>query len=176
MVWNTNLILFRKMTTPTDTKRRRIEPPPPPNLTTSGLSICRNCNLVFRNESALEEHSKTENHKMVLDGLRPPFGAFFCLLCWVRIWLKYFWLKGVSSKPSGKHIVAPIFLFFEFDTSNFGYLLVFNFPLLCKVSARLDKLDNIRHFTTSALLLGAASQVCNCFCPTIYVVVFFRRF
>jgi len=71
------------MTTPTDTKRRRIEPPPPPNLTTSGLSICRNCNLVFRNESALEEHSKTENHKMVLDGLRPPFGAFFCLLCWV---------------------------------------------------------------------------------------------
>jgi len=71
------------MTTPTETKRRRLEPPPPPNLTTSGLSICRNCNLVFRNATALTEHSKTENHKMVLDGLRPPFGAFFCLLCWV---------------------------------------------------------------------------------------------
>jgi len=73
----------RKMTTPTESKRRRLEPPPPPNLTTSGLSICRNCNLVFRNATALNQHSKTENHKMVLDGLRPPFGAFFCLLCWV---------------------------------------------------------------------------------------------
>jgi len=71
------------MTTPTESKRRRLEPPPPPNLTTSGLSICRNCNLVFRNATALNQHSKTENHKMVLDGLRPPFGAFFCLLCWV---------------------------------------------------------------------------------------------
>ena len=71
------------MSTPTEPKRRRLEPPPPPNLTTSGLSICRNCNLVFRNANALNQHSKTENHKMVLDGLRPPFGAFFCLLCWV---------------------------------------------------------------------------------------------
>jgi len=71
------------MSTPTESKRRRLEPPPPPNLTTSGLSICRNCNLVFRNANALNQHSKTENHKMVLDGLRPPFGAFFCLLCWV---------------------------------------------------------------------------------------------
>ena len=71
------------MSIPTESKRRRLEPPPPPNLTTSGLSICRNCNLVFRNANALNQHSKTENHKMVLDGLRPPFGAFFCLLCWV---------------------------------------------------------------------------------------------
>ena len=126
MVWNTNLILLRKMTTPTDTKRRRIEPPPPPNLTTSGLSICRNCNLVFRNESALEEHSKTENHKMVLDGLRPPFGAFFCLLCWVRIW----WFNKVLLTTRSifqifrKTHGCTDFLFFELETSNFGYLLV----------------------------------------------------
>ena len=34
--------------------------------------------------------------------------------------------KGVFSKPSGKRIVATFFLlFFELETSNFGYLLIF---------------------------------------------------
>ena len=148
MVWNTNLILLRKMTTPTDTKRRRIEPPPPPNLTTSGLSICRNCNLVFRNESALEEHSKTENHKMVLDGLRPPFGAFFCLLCWVRIW----WFKKVLLITRSifqtfrkTHGCTDFLVFWVRDFKFWLHTFFSNFPLLCKVSARLDKLD-IRHF------------------------------
>ena len=51
--------------------------------------------------------------------------------------------KGVSSKPSGKLIVAPIY-FLELETSNFGYLLIFDFLPLCKVSARLDNI-NKRH-------------------------------
>ena len=175
MVWNTNLILFRKMTTPTDTKRRRIDPPPPPNLTTSGLSICRNCNLVFRNESALEEHSKTENHKMVLDGLRPPFGAFFCLLCWVIIWwftkvllIKYKELRSIFQTFRKTHSCTDL-LFFETILRDFKFWLLacfLIFSILCKVSARLDKLD-VRHFTTPALLVGAASQVCNCCCLTM---------
>ena len=39
----------------------------------------------------------------------------------------FFWkdLKGVFSKPSGKLIVPPIFLFLELETSNFGELLTF---------------------------------------------------
>ena len=36
-------------------------------------------------------------------------------------------------------------LFFKLETSNFGYLLIFNFAELCKVSERLDNID-IRHF------------------------------
>ena len=39
--------------------------------------------------------------------------------------VKNFILKGVFSKPSGDCIVAPNFLFFELETSNFGYLLIF---------------------------------------------------
>ena len=38
-------------------------------------------------------------------------------------------LKGVFSKPSGKCIVALIFLFLKLETSNFGYLFIFWFPL-----------------------------------------------
>ena len=38
-------------------------------------------------------------------------------------------LKGVSSKPSGNLIVVPNFYFFELETSNFGYLLIFKFSL-----------------------------------------------
>ena len=37
------------------------------------------------------------------------------------------------------------YLFFEFETSNFGYMLIFKFAELCKVSGRLDNID-IRHF------------------------------
>ena len=36
-------------------------------------------------------------------------------------------------------------LFFELETSNFGYLLIFNFAELYKVSERLDNI-NKRHF------------------------------
>ena len=54
-------------------------------------------------------------------------------------------VKGVSSKPSGKIIVAPNLCFFELNPSNFDYLLIFNFAELCKVSGRLDNID-IRHF------------------------------
>ena len=36
-------------------------------------------------------------------------------------------------------------LFFELETLNFGYLLIFYFAELCKVSARLDNIY-IRHF------------------------------
>ena len=35
--------------------------------------------------------------------------------------------KGVFSKPSGKYILVPDFCFFELETSNFGYLLIFKF-------------------------------------------------
>ena len=36
----------------------------------------------------------------------------------------HYFLKGVYSKPSSKYIVGPDF-FFELETSNFGYLLIF---------------------------------------------------
>ena len=63
-------------------KRPRVVPPPPPNLTTTNLSICQECNLVFLHELALNNHLSTENHKMVLSGMRPPIGTHFCYLCW----------------------------------------------------------------------------------------------
>ena len=43
-------------------------------------------------------------------------------------------------------------LFFELDTSNFGYFLIFYFAELCKVSARLDNND-IRHFIRVLFIL-----------------------
>ena len=38
-------------------------------------------------------------------------------------------LKGVFSKPSGNPIVALNLCFLELETLNFGYLLIFCFPL-----------------------------------------------
>ena len=38
--------------------------------------------------------------------------------------LVYKAVKGVFSKPSGKYKVAPFFLFFELETSRFGYLFI----------------------------------------------------
>ena len=40
-------------------------------------------------------------------------------------------LYGVSSKRSGKSIVAPNFLFIELETSNCGYLFIFSILLNC---------------------------------------------
>ena len=34
-------------------------------------------------------------------------------------------------------------LFIELETSNFGYLLIFYFPLTLQLTARLDKVDNL---------------------------------
>ena len=69
------------MTSP-KSKRPRLGPPPPPNLSASNLSICENCNLVFIDEKALKLHQNSQNHQMVQNGMRPPFGQFFCFLCW----------------------------------------------------------------------------------------------
>ena len=63
-------------------KKLKLVAPPPPNMLPSGLSICKSCNLVFYNKVALESHTKTENHKMVISGLQPSVGKFFCFLCW----------------------------------------------------------------------------------------------
>ena len=63
-------------------KSHNMVAPPPPNLSISGLSICKDCNLVFYNESALEIHNKTLYHENVCRGLTPSFGNFFCFLCW----------------------------------------------------------------------------------------------
>ena len=46
--------------------------------------------------------------------------------------------KGVYSKPSGDYTK---FLFIELETLNFGYLFIFYFAKLCKVSPILNKLD-----------------------------------
>ena len=50
--------------------------------------------------------------------------------------------KYIFSKPSRKIIVASNFCFLELEASNFGYFLIFfNSNKLCKVCARLNKLD-----------------------------------
>ena len=54
-------------------------------------------------------------------------------------------VKGVSSKPSGNLIVAPIFCFLSQRLQISDTCLFFNFLKLCKVSERLGKFD-IRHF------------------------------
>ena len=45
----------------------------------------------------------------------------------------------LPSKPSGKCIVAPIFLFFELETSNCGYLLSFWFPLTVQSFSKIGQ-------------------------------------
>ena len=55
---------------------------------------------------------------------------------WQRAIFQTFWKEHCCAK----------FLFFELETSNFDYLLFFNFVQLCKVLERLDNIY-IRHFT-----------------------------
>ena len=51
-----------------------------------------------------------------------------------------FLLKVVFSKPSGYCIVAPIFFFFfELETLNFGYLLIFEFCLTVQSFRKIEQ-------------------------------------
>ena len=78
-------------------------------------------------------------------------------------------LKGVFSKPSGKRIVAPFFfLFFELETSDFGYLLIFNFVELCIVWAKLGKVD-ISHFIRVPPLMFFDFVICQKFLGDPYM-------
>ena len=61
--------------------------------------------------------------------------------------------QGVSSKPSVKYIVAPIFCFLSW-TSNIGYLLIFQFCLTVQSFSKIGKID-IQHFIKSWGLLRA---------------------
>ena len=54
-------------------------------------------------------------------------------------------VKGVFSKHSGNHIVAPNLCFLSKRPQILATCLFFNFAELCKVSARLDNIY-IRHF------------------------------
>ena len=77
------------------------------------------------------------------------WGAVFFKVNSVKIaWAKGFSvhiLKGVFSKPSEKHIVAPNLWFLSQRPQILATCLFLNFAELCKVSARLDNID-IRHF------------------------------
>ena len=71
---------------------------------------------------------------------------------WGFFFFEEYWGRGTTfiNKRSifqvfWKHDSCPNFLFFELETSNFGYYIIFIFATLCKVWARLNKLD-IRHF------------------------------
>ena len=71
--------------------------------------------------------------------LKPPRTLYNSWLIFRFVWLlstytatsMYFMkscnVKGVSSKCSGNLIVSPDLCFFELETSNFGYLLIFSF-------------------------------------------------
>ena len=79
-------------------------------------------------------------------------------------------IKGVFSQSSGKSIVALIFCFLSQRLQILATCLFFCFIKLCKVSARLNKLD-IRHFIRVKNLKSLTQKTKN---QGNYV--FFRKF
>jgi len=46
-------------------------------------SICKMCNLVFKDQSSCEEHKTTADHMHVVKGYFPGEGGYHCFLCWI---------------------------------------------------------------------------------------------
>ena len=87
----------------------------------------------------------------------------WCILVSQKVILtKNYRLKGISSKPSGDCIVAPIFCFLSQRLQILATCLFFFSLTNCKVSERLDNI-HIRHFTRVSPLLF----FCFCNLPKI---------
>merc|ERR1719187_2409140 len=46
-------------------------------------TICKMCNLVFKDKASCEEHKGTADHLHVVKGYFPGEGGYHCFLCWI---------------------------------------------------------------------------------------------